>query len=169
MTSLADLLNSPTEIEFEGKVYQLREPTLEECGMYQRWLEAEARAGAAAATDLPEDQQDRLLRAVSRDIAAQVYCWGGEECVNSLNTPTGMGKLLSIVCRTQGLDYGTAVRMCNAKLFDVAKLLLKYSDDPEKKTELDALLKSVGLPPDFLSKTSSGSSTTPAAPPTSSP
>lgn len=171
MPSLADLLNSPTEIEFEGVTYHLRGGTLEEYGKYQRWLEQEARASASASVELPDADRRQLLRDVNADIAAQLYAWGGEVCVNSLMTPSGMGKLLSIVCGDQGVTWELGKRMCEAELLKYARLVLAIQDgdDAEKKAALATALASVGLSPNYLSAPSSASPTTPAAPPTSSP
>lgn len=167
MATLAELLNSPAEFTFEGQTYKLREPTLLECGEYQRWLESEARASAAASTDLPEEDRRQLLRDVNADVAAKRYAWGGPECVLSLRSPDGLAKLMSIVCRDQGVTYPLARQMCVARLWDIARALLavEQGDDPEKKARLAALLKSMGLPPDFLSSVSSDLPTSSAAGP----
>jgi hypothetical protein len=174
MSSIADLTNAPSVLVHDGKEYLLREPTLVECGMYQRELESEARASAAAATDLPEEDRRNLLRDVNADIASFRFAWGGEECVRSLRTPQGVAKLFSIVCKDQGLTYRVALDAVNANLLLIARLLRiaeeEGESDPEKKAQLAALLRSVGLPGNFLSNSSSGSPTTPSeAPPTSSP
>jgi hypothetical protein len=171
MNSLADLFNSPAELAYEGTTYKLRQPTLEECGQYQRWLEAEARAGASRATELPEADRQVMLREAGRDIAKQVYAWGGEACVESLRTPTGLAKLVSIVCADQGVTHELARKMCEARLLEIAGLLLDLEDaedDAEKKAALARLLKSIGRPPNYLARGSS-SSPTPAAPPPSKP
>lgn len=170
MTSLADLFNSPSELTHEGVTYRLREPTLEECGMYQRWLEAEARAGAARATELPEADRVLLLREAGRDVAKQVYAWGGEACVESLRTPNGLAKLMSIVCADQGVTHELARKICDARLLEIAALLLELEDadaggDPAKKAELARLLRSIGRPPNYLARGSSSSPTSTGRPP----
>lgn len=172
MTSLADLLNAPSDFEHGGKVYKLREPTLLECATYQRWLESEARASAAAATDLPEEDRRNLLRDVNADIAAKRYAWAGAVCVDSLRTPQGIAKLMSIVCADQGVTYELALKMCEARLADLARLLLaaETGDDPEKKAALGQLLRSAGLPENFLSSSWSAPATGTSEPaPTPSP
>lgn len=166
MASVADLFNSPEEFVYENQTYRLREPTLIECGEYQRWLESEARASACAAVDLPEEDRRNLLRDVIADIASKRYAWAGEECVYSLRRADGMAKLMSIVCRDQGVSYQLALKMCQARLLEIARVLLaaEQGDDPEKKALVRQLLKSVGLPHDYLSSLSSDSPTTPPAP-----
>jgi len=171
MSTLAQLLNSPEEFEFGGKTYRLREPTLIECGEYQKWLESEARASAAASTDLPEEDRRQLLRDVNADVAAKRYAWAGLECVLSLRSADGMAKLMSIVCRDQGVTYPLALKMTTARLWDIARVLLaaEQGDDPEKKAAVRELIRRTGLPHDFLSNSSSGSSTNSAAAPPPSP
>ncbi len=174
MASIADLFNAPSDFSFEGTTYRLREPTLYECGRYQRWLESEARASAAASTELPEDDRRNLLRDVNADVAAKVYAWGGAVCCRSLGTPDGIAKILSIVCEDQGVTYPIAMAMVRADLLETARRLKlaaeEAEEDPEKKAELARLLKSRGLPGNFLSTSWSDSATTPSAdPPTSSP
>jgi hypothetical protein len=171
MTSLADLLNAPSDIEFEGKTYKLREPTLIECGRFQRWLESEARASAAAAVELPEADRRQLLKDVNAEIAAKRYAYGGAVCVECLQTPDGLAKLLSIVCEDQGVTFELAKRMCDGRLLDMARHILSAdaSDDPGKKAAVAALMTTLGLPPLSSASSSSASPTTPAAPPPSSP
>lgn len=170
MPSLAELLNSPSELQFEGKTYLLREPTLPECGLYQRWLESEARASAAAATELPEEDRRQLLRDTNQDIAAKVYAWGGEVCVKSLRTPDGVAKLFSIVCADQGLTFAMARQAVDKSLREIAAILLGAAaeDDPEKKAMLGQTLLRLGLPANFLSSSSSDSPTGPRAAPSAS-
>lgn len=159
MPSLAELLNAPGDFEYQGKTYQLRQPTLLECGRYQRWLESEARASAAAATDLPEEDRRNLLRDVNADIAAQTYAWGGEVCIRSLRTPQGAAKLLSITAEDQGVSYPLALEMINHRFKELTALMFEADagDDPKKKAHLGSLLATLGLPADFLSNSSSKS------------
>lgn len=167
MTSLADLLNSPTDITFRGVTYKLREPDLMERGRYQRWLEQEARASAAAATELTEEDRRNLLRDVNADIAAKVYAWGGEVCVKSLRTPDGVAKLYGIVCEGQGLTYELALEMMDAHFVQIADVLTAANEaaaagDEEAKKSLGRLLNSMGLPAGYLNTSSSASATSSA-------
>lgn len=161
MPTLADLLNSPTELAHNDKVYKLRQPTLMECGQYQRWLEQEARAGAARATELSEDDRRNLLRDVQADIATQRYAWGGELCVRSLQAPTGIAKLMSIVCADQGLTERTAREVVEKRLTEIAALLVGELEADPSGNSLGQLLRSLGLPANFFSTSSSPSPTSP--------
>lgn len=170
MATLADLLNAPSEFVYkdaDGKehTYQLREPTLMECGRYQRWLEQEARAGAARSTELSDDDRRNLLRDVAADVAAQVYAWGGEVCVKSLRTPTGIAKLLSIICEDQGVTFQDAQQMVQQRLYDIAALIgVLMEEDPSGK-KLEAVAAKLLLPQTFFSTSLSSCAT----PPTESP
>ncbi len=159
--TLAEILNSPADYVYEGKAYKLREAALDECGQYQRWMEQEARASAARATELPEEDRRNLLRDVQADIAAQRYAWGGEACVNSLRTPNGIAKLLSIVCADQGVTEALARKIVQSHFLDVAQLLLGVLEsDPEGK-ELAPILNRMGLAPNFFHSSSPPSPTPP--------
>lgn len=162
--SLAALLNSPTEftveIDGEERTFSLRQPTLLEAGQYQRWLEQEARAGAARATELTDEDRRNLLRDVQADIAAQRYAWGGEECVRSLRSQTGVAKLMSIVC---GVNEHLARQAVEKNMLAIADLLVgELENDPTGKA-LGSLLRSVGLPTSFFHSSSSSSPTSPTA------
>lgn len=161
MPDLAELFNAPEKLEFEGNTYLLREPTVVEAGEWSRWFQAEARASAARATELPEEDRRRLLRDVNADIAAQVYSWGSEACVVALRSPEGLARLMCIVCKEQGVTYPLALKICTARLHEIARVLLaaEQGDDPEKKALARQLLTSVGLPANFLSDSWSPSST----------
>lgn len=169
---LATLLNTPVPFHFEGATYHLRQPTIDEAGEYQRQLEAEARASAGRAAELPEEDRRNLLRDVNKDIAAGEYSWNSEVCVKSLRTPEGVARLLAIVCKDQGVTYKLARKIVEKNLEEIAALLLAANAgaDPEAKKLLGSYLKIRGLPENFLDSSSSDSATPPtAAPPTSTP
>ena len=159
--TLADLLNAPSDFPFGDRVYKLRQPTLLECATYQRWLEQEARAGAARATELPEEDRRQLLRDVQADVAAQAYCWGGDVCIRSLQTPAGVAKLMSIVCADQGLSERDARRAVDQRLTEIAALIAgELEGDPSGKS-VAGLLRHLGLPPNYFASSSSPSPTRP--------
>jgi hypothetical protein len=154
VSTLADLLNAPTEFVHKGVTFKLRQPTLVEQGMYQRWLEERARAAAGRATDLPEDRQRQLLKDVNDATAVGEYEWGGEVCARAVRTPTGLAKLLSIVLADQAVTFEVAQDMVAEKLREIAAALMsRATDDPKA---LAAALRTLGLP----SASSSSSSPT---------
>jgi hypothetical protein len=164
VATLAELVNSPTDITFREVTYKLREPDLMERGRYQRWLEQEARASAAAATELQEEDRRNLLRDVNADVAAKRYAWGGEVCVESLRTPDGLAKLYAIVCESQGLTFEVAREMMDSHFAEIAAVLTAANaaaeaGDEEAKKSLGLLLFRLGRPANFLSTSSSASPT----------
>lgn len=170
MAGLADLLNAPSEFTYDGKTYQLRHPTVMECGRYQRWLEAEARASAAAATDLPEEDRRNLLRDTNADIAAQTFAWGGEACVKSLRSLSGQAKLVALILEDQGVTLAVARQMVETRLAEIAALILEAVGEDPQGNALRRLLTQVGRPPDWFATTSSDCATPPTpTPPASSP
>jgi hypothetical protein len=158
--SLADLLGTPSEIEFEGKTYKLREPTNFEQARFTKWLHDRARNDAAQA-DGPDGFADRYLAVVNRNITTCVYEWGGEASVAAILTPAGMTKLLAVIIGADDPDFTeeTAARMSDRKLKEAAaKILGEARTDPKA---MGQLLSFLGLPPDFLNTTSSSPSPTP--------
>jgi hypothetical protein len=150
--SLADIANSPTTIEFEGKTYFLREPDIVQCGEYTRHLESEARAAVSRAVELPESERDRLMRGVIADIAAKEYKYGGEIATKSLRTVDGIAQLLSIICRDQGMTFDIAKRYANSRLSEIIAVMATTAaeTDPKVRAQLPDILASLKLAPTFL-------------------
>jgi len=165
--TLADLLNAPTEMEFEGVTYRLREPTLLEEGEFQRWLESRAREAAGRATDLPDEDRRNLLRDVTADIASGRYAFGGEECLRALRTEVGWAKLVAIVLRDQGVSDQLAARMVNRRLREIVAVMRAEGESYPKA--LAEVLSRLGLPADFLSSSSNSRTPRSTAAPANSP
>lgn len=169
MPSVADLLGLSNSIEFEGKTYQLRPPTPLEEAQFSRWLESRAREAAGRATDLPEEMQDKLLQAVTRDVAAGVYDFEGEAAAVALTQPLGMAKILHLVIGSTDPEFRfeDARRMVRTALKEVAAVLVgKATTDPQV---LAFVLRTLGLPADFLARPSAASSSASATPPSADP
>lgn len=142
--TLADLLNAPTEIEYKGTTFKLRQPTLMEQAQFQRWLEQRARDAVGRATDLDDDAQRKLARDVNTDIAVGVFEWGGEACARAVRTITGLTKLLSIILYDQAVTLEMAQEMIEHRLKEITAVLAsKASSDPKA---LEAALTKLGLP-----------------------
>lgn len=152
MSTLADMLNSPTEITFRGATYRLRQPTLFEQGEFQRWLEQRAYDAIERRTYQSDAQQAADRNALNQDVAAGVYEWGGEVCAKALQTPTGIARLLATVLRDQGVTPEMARAMVDEQLRVIAALIVaKAADDPNS---LRATLAALGLPENFFSDNS---------------
>ena len=157
--TIADMFNSPSELKFEGKTYHLRQPTLEEEGEYQRWLEQRAYDAIERRTYQDQAQQDRDRNALNRDVAAGLYEWGGVICCESLSTPVGVARMTAIVLRGQGVTPALAKRIVDLKVREVtAAVVSKVRSDPKS---MAVILETLGLPPDYLSGISSSGSPTP--------
>ena len=151
--TLADMLNSPSEIKYDGKTYLLRQPTLLEQGTFQRYLEQRAYDAIERRDYQDARQQDRDRNALNRDVAAGVYEWGGEVCCQSLQTQTGIAKLLNILLRDQGVTEELARKIVDRQVKEIAAVLAsKAVSDPKA---LGQILSSLGLPENFLSTVSS--------------
>lgn len=104
MSTVADIINAPSEVTFRGKQYPLRDLTVTERAMVSRHLEKRARdAAARAAMDpqLPREVANQMVTQVSHDIAGGVYEWGGAAYVLALSTVYGMGYCLHLALRAE--------------------------------------------------------------------
>lgn len=160
-----DLFNAPTAFTLDGQTYRVRQPGQLEQGEYQAWLEQVAFDAINRRTYQNDAEKLASLRMHDQDCAAGVYDWGGEVSVRRISTPKGLAKLLSIICRDQGLTEALAERLVQQEQKKIAALMVsRVTQDPKV---LEATLQTLGLPRDFYS---SSSATHPsAAPPTSSP
>lgn len=150
--TLADFLNAPTEFELDGETFRVRKPDQLEQGEYQRWLEQLAYDAIARRTYQNEAERLACLRMHDQDCAAGVYEWGGEVAVRRLLTVKGFAKLLSIVCRADGLTERKAEKLIEKESHKLAAVMAsKVTADPKV---LEAVLASLGLPSDFCSPSS---------------
>lgn len=156
---LASLLNAPTEITHDGVAYQLREPTLLERGMFQRWMEQRAREAAGRATDLPPEEQRQLLRDITADIAVGTFAWGGAAWAMAVQTPEGIAKIFSLVLGVTPELAEKIVAHQTAERVAILVGTMTGGTDEEKKG-LRQMLVSLGLSADFLNAYSSSNSPT---------
>lgn len=163
--TLADFLNAPTEFDLDGEKFLIRKPDQLEQGEFVRWLEQLAYDKINARTYQREEDKLASLRMHDQDCAAGVYDWGSEVAVRRLLTEKGFAKLLSIICREQGLTPAKAQELIEKESHKLAAVMSsRVTQDPKV---LAAILASLGLPSDFFS---SSSATSPSeAPPTSTP
>lgn len=153
MPSIGDLLNSPSEKEFEGVVYQLRQPTMEEEGLFQRWLEQRAYDAIARRTYQDPVEQETDRRLLNQDIAAGEYEYGGPLAVKAINTPRGIAQIVHIICAPQGMTLEIAKRFVNHHLELIAAVLISKLPGADPKALGESLLKH-GVPADFFSSDS---------------
>ena len=145
MATFADMLSIPSKFEFEGVSYELRPPTQLEQGIYQRWLEQEARESIDRATYLSDAQREMEARQVTRDIAAGLYEFGGEISVRRLQTVSGIAKLIEVICK---VDAAQAQRVAEGRM-KLAVELVRGAQAKDPKAMGEALAK-LGLPKNFL-------------------
>ncbi len=145
---MTDLLNTEKPIEWEGKTYLLRKPSVEEEGRYSVWLEMNARDANARDITKSDDERRKADHQITLDSAAGVFDFTGELAAKSLQSVRGSVKLVSIIT---GGDIDTMDRMFRAKAWEVAELLGKavYDTDGGGKQAAEQLLKRLGLPHDF--------------------
>ena len=153
MATLADMLNAPSEIQFKGKTYLLRRPDLLEEGTFERWLAQRAldeieRTTYENPSQKAEDRKNHFL-----DVVAGVYEAGGLVYTRSMMSQTGAAKIISIICKDQGMTLAMAREMVRENLKGcVALIASKVYSDPKV---VEAILNAIGLPSDYLSRNSS--------------
>lgn len=149
MSTLADFVNAPTEIVFKGTTYHLRQPNQLEEGMFQRWLEQRALEAIERGVYAEEARRDRDRQLHFQDVATGVYEAGGAVYAKASMMPSGMAKMLSIICKDQLLTEAVAKELVKHRLKEIcATLISKATSDPKV---LEATLATLGLPSDYFS------------------
>jgi hypothetical protein len=165
--TLKDLLNAPTEIEFEGVAYKLRQPNLTELGEFQAWLEQRHRESAGrSAVDMPDGVHEKLLRWAQRDITAGYFAFGAQGFAEALEGPLGTARLTYLILRTEGYPVTPELvdRMIHEKMKEVAAVVATAEEeDPNVFRTVLALLGLSGL------LSSRGGSSPSPTPPSTSP
>lgn len=158
MQTLADFFNAPTELPLKDdkgdvlETVKVRQPSQLEQGMFQRWLEQRAYDSIERRTYQDPRQQAEDRRLLNQDVAAGVYEWGGPVCVAALGTPTGIAKLLTIICADQALTLEKAEKLVDQQVREIAAILWERgAADPKA---LEATLKRLGLPKNYFSNSS---------------
>lgn len=150
--TLAEMLNAAAELEFEGKTYRLRKPTLLEEGEFQVYLEQCASDSIERREWKDPDDKLAAQNLVTRDCAEGYYESGGEGYVRAVSNPRRLPRLLAIICRDQGMTPQIAERLVQTEMKKIAAILIsKVHDDPKS---LGAVLATLGLPADYLSRLS---------------
>lgn len=152
MSTLADYLNTPVELEYKGTKYKLAEPTQDQQAQFARWLESEARRSVERSVDLTPERQRDLDTGVTNSAAAHLYDYGGELCCVALRTPHGMAKLVEILLSEQAVTFAMALEMIQHQLATIAAAVFRQSTDDPKAVA--ATLKALGLPSNHFSSRS---------------
>lgn len=167
-TSLADLLGTPHELPYKGKLYKLKEIDLAGKAEYQRWLEREAISSALALSEtMPPAAAERYLAQVSRDIGAKKYAWGGDLCDQSRREPAGVVKMLQIVLSRNHpeVDEALATEILGDVTARRTLLLMEAakSEDPKVREQVRILFAALGLNLKCLDELSSSSPLPPSS------
>lgn len=169
--TIADLLGLGRNITFEGTTYTLRKPTLLQEARFSRRLEQRAMDAVARQTGIPDEDRDKLIRAVTRDIAAGYWEVDSPGYVEALSTPDGMAHMLYLTLSADHPDVTEerARDLVGHAMKEISVVLMASNPDPKVQAALPAVLTMLGLPPDFLSGSGSGSSASPTPPSTATP
>lgn len=149
MASLADYLNTPRELELDGKTWHLRQPTIFEETLFQRWLETEAYRTIERRSYQNEQQKIEDIATLDESIKAGAFEYGGELAVQAMGQIKGIARMVSIVCRDQvGMTSAIAKQIVEKRFRDVE---LAFSS---KMPQVDSPGQSSADPPsprsDFL-------------------
>lgn len=168
--SMADLLNAPTEIEFDAgagdgpKIYKLNKaPTKGQEARYSRWLEKRVRDDVARAlAEMPPEQAEQYAAGARRDIAAGLYSWGTPASLQSLQTREGQIYIIYVMLSDEHpeMDLETTERMFETKQKEMIEELTRRVEDGDPKV-LEALQGIAGMfmPPNTTGAPSSRSAT----------
>jgi hypothetical protein len=168
MSATLENILSLGEIEIDGVRLKVRPEVQLEQKMFATWLKKRSREQAAMAIDLPADVQDRMVKEALRDGTSGYYDWGGDGYFNALSTAIGLAKMLSIVCSAENpatpVDEDQVMLWYQSESFkQVAVMLAMVMKDDDKKK---AILRSVGLPENYLDSSETPSPESPISHPT---
>lgn len=173
--SLSDIFNAIKEWEFEGTVYKVRPPSVEDESAFTTMLERKDRENAARAVELDDADRERLLRFSGVNAAVGLYEWGTESYTAAMLTPLNFARMLHLILKRENPDkvvtFDLARRMVASEIHTLAVMFQAEAepDDGVKKN----LLSSLGFPSAWHGSrptSSGGSSPHPTAdPPTSNP
>ncbi|MBA4191314.1 MAG: hypothetical protein C0467_25305 [Planctomycetaceae bacterium] len=159
--TLSDVLNAPTELEFEGTTYRLRQPNQMERGEYEQWVKKRSFDEIERREYKDEARRDRAHNLLVQDISAGVYDFDGVVVTKSFKDDNCFGKLLSIVLRDQGVTHEIGRRMmATARKQVMFAVTRRVFTDPKDWSLVAQLLELPGVPdsPAHESKSSSSSS-----------
>lgn len=146
----------------DGTVYVIKKPNGYQQGEFQRWLEQRAH-DAVERSIASEDSKARRHHLIDIDAGLGKYEWDGPLALEAMWTPVGIAKILTIICRDQGVNDSKAEEILAHSIKEVAvKMLMRAAKDPKA---LAPVLGALGLPMDWMesepSDSSSSSSPTP--------
>lgn len=140
--SLADLLNTPSEVEFDAgagdgiKTYRVGKLTKGQEARFARWLEKRVRDDAARAlAEMPAAQSEQYASGARRDIAAGLYGWGTPACVHALQTREGQiyAIYLALSDNNPEIDLEAAERLYEHKQKETLDLLAAKVEEGDPK------------------------------------
>lgn len=147
----ADIFNVGADLRGpDGTVYRIKKPTLYQQGEFQRWLEQRAHDAVDRST-ATEDQKARRHHLIDIDAGLGKYEWDGPIALEAMWSIAGLTKILTIVCRDQGVTDEQAEAVISHNLREsAARLLLGAARDPKLRADLALVLGSLGLPMDWM-------------------
>jgi hypothetical protein len=123
MPTLSDFLNTPRDVELEGKTWKLRQPVLDEEAMFQRWLEAEAYRAIEKRSYRSEGQREEDLDSLDEAVRAGAYEYSGELALQAMGQVKGVARMVAIICRDQGMTEAIARKMVEKRFRDIEAIL----------------------------------------------
>jgi hypothetical protein len=131
----------------DGTKYTIKKPTQYQQGEFQKFLEDRAHAAVARSSDSEERklQRDHLI---DIDAGLGMYEWEGQLANKAKWEPAGLAKILTILCRDQGVTDEKAEEILAHSLKEVAaKMLMQAVRDPKAAAPV---LAALGYPMDWF-------------------
>lgn len=135
---VGELLNIPGEgsltIEYNGKKYTAGLITQKVKAEYEKKLEKKALDSIFKIKDMLDPVEFReAISGVTRDIAAGVYSFGAERCIQSLSTPAGTCMFSSLLFSVPEQEIESLV-MAKSDEFKLVMDLVREKSYPNAKT-----------------------------------
>lgn len=131
------VLGMGTEIEFEGRTYRMAPLTFELQAKYVAWLKRQAvEAIRQQRSYLTEEEYDKKMDRVDRNIAAGVYGFGSDLCIQSVKGPDGLKELVRLTLGKNHpeVDHEFVDRLFETKVKEAAAALQRANADPLPET-----------------------------------
>lgn len=153
--TIGDLFNAPTEFKLGDEVFLVREPDQVQQGEFQKWIQQLVFDDINSRTYQTDTDREMSIRLHNRDCGAGIYEWGGKCSIERIQTQRGLTKLISIICRDQGLTDKKAeqlVREQAAGLLQVFrdKVAAEEAEGAPDPKGLEAIMSKLGSPSAFF-------------------
>lgn len=137
MADEEQVLGMGSEIEFEGRTYRMAPLTFELQAKYVAWLKRQAvEAVRQQRSYLTDEEYEKKMDRVDRNIAAGVYAFGSPLCVESSKNLDGMKEIvrLTLAKNHPEVNHEFVDRLLEKQMEEAARAVKRANSDPLPET-----------------------------------